>query len=231
MATWKEKAWKDTTLRTDFVYGGFASRATATKPGHRHISFTYNLLTRADKDLIEAHEDHVMIGASMFAFRESETNQDWEVRFLKEVVFAIEPELPALWSASIEFIGYKVEKMRTETYWVEDLGAGVDIANRPIFVNPKAVTINSIGILTQGAPAGVDDSNTAVIEIKDDAANSLVSKTYNTATQPPSSDYADLGNLSNASLAAGEHLNLNVTQGATANMPAFGIVIEYYFTP
>jgi len=191
----------------------------------------YNLLTRADKDLIEAHEDHVMIGASKFAFRESETNQDWEVRFLKEVVFAIEPMKPALWNARIEFFGYKVEKMRQEIYWVEDLGVGGDIASLPIFVNPKAVTINSIGILTQAAPAGVDDSNTVVVEIKDDAANSLVSKTYDTDPQPPSSDYEDFGNLSNASLAAGEHLNLNVTQGATANMPAFGIVIEYYLTP
>lgn len=231
LATWKEKALKDTTLRTDFVYGGIATRARATKPGPRHISFTYNLLTRADKELIEAHENHVMIGASKFAFRESETNQDWEMRFLKEVAFAIEPGLPALWNASIEFFGKRIEKMRTETYWVEDLGAGVDIANRPIFVNPKAVTINSIGILTQGAPAGVDDSNTVVVEIKDDAADSLVSKTYDTDPQPPSSDYEDLGNLSNVSLAAGEHLNLNVTQGATANMPAFGVVIEYYFTP
>lgn len=231
LATWKDKALKDTTLRTDLVYGGISTRATATKPGPRHISFTYNLLIRADKDLIEAHEDHVMIGAAKFAFRESETNLDWEVRFLREVVFAIEPELPALFSASIEFFGYKVEKMRTETYWLEDLGAGDDIASRPFFVNPKAVTVNSIVILTQGASAGVDDSNTVVIEIKDDAANSLVSKTYDTDPQPPDSDYADLGTLSNASLAAGEHLNLNVTQGATANMPAFGVVIEYYFTP
>ena len=231
LATWRDKAWKDTTLRTELAYGGFSSRATATRPGPRHISFTYNLLTRADRDLIEAHEDHVMIGASAFAFRESETNQDWDVRFLKEVIFAIEPELPALFFANVEFIGYKVEKMRTETYWVEDLGAGDDIADRPIFVNPKAVTINSIGILTQGAPAGVDDSNTAVIAIKDDAANVLVSKTYDTDPQPPDADYEDLGTLANASLAAGEHLNLNVTQGATANLPVFGVVIEYYFTP
>ena len=123
--------------------------------------------------------------------------------------------------------------MRIHNISVEDLGAGVDISARPIFVSPTlAVTLNSIGILTQGSPAGVDDSNTVVIALKDDAGNTVVSKTYNTATQPPSSDYADLGSLSASYkvLEAAEHLTLTVTQGATANMPAFDVVLEYYYS-
>ena len=120
--------------------------------------------------------------------------------------------------------------MRQETIRIEDLGAGVDIANRPIFVNSAAVTIESIGMLTEGAPAGVDDSNTAVLLIEDDASNAVVTKTYNTATQPPTADYEDLGTLTNNSLNAGEHLMLSLTNGVTANLSALSIVIKYYYT-
>ncbi|MEP0848607.1 MAG: DUF2190 family protein [Phycisphaerae bacterium] len=112
---------------------------------------------------------------------------------------------------------------------VEDLGAGADISARPVFVSPDAVELVSVGILTQGAPAGVDDANTAVIALKDDAGNVIVSKTYNTANQPPSSDFADLGALdpTHKVLAASEHVTLDVTQGTTANMPAFLLVIKH----
>lgn len=120
--------------------------------------------------------------------------------------------------------------MRTSEIFVEDLAAGADILNRPIFANPEAVTINSIGILTQGAPTGVDDTNTVVILVEDDASNALVTKTYDADPQPPTNDYADLGTLSNNSLSAGEHLMLSVTQGVTANLPAFTIIVEWYYT-
>jgi len=113
---------------------------------------------------------------------------------------------------------------------VEDLAADADIANRPIFVAPDAgVTLVSIGILTEGAPAGVDDSNTSVIALKDDAGNTIVTKTYNTATQPPSSDYEDLGTLDGTHkvLSAGEHVTLSVTNGTTADLPAFSVILVY----
>jgi len=112
---------------------------------------------------------------------------------------------------------------------VEDLAAGADISGRPIFVHPRPVTLASVGILTEGAPAGVDDSNTAVVAVADDADNEIASKTYNTATQPPDSDYEDLGELdaTHKVLAAGEHLKLSVTQGATADLPALSLVLRY----
>ena len=114
-------------------------------------------------------------------------------------------------------------------YRVEDLAAGADISARPVFVSPTACTLVSIGILTEGAPAGVNDANTSVIALTDDASNSIVSKTYNTGTQPPSSDYADLGSLNatNKVLSAGEHVLLSVTNGPTADLPAFTIILEY----
>ena len=113
---------------------------------------------------------------------------------------------------------------------VEDLAAGADIATRPIFVHPPSpVTLVSVGILTEGAPAGVDNDNTAVLALADDAANAIVTKTYNTATQPPTADYEDLGALDGTHkvLTAGEHVTLSVTQGATANLPALSVILRY----
>jgi len=112
---------------------------------------------------------------------------------------------------------------------VEDLGAGADIATREVFVHPRAVTLKSVGILTDGAPAGVDDGNTMVVTLADDAANTIVTKTYNAGTQPPTSDYEDLGALDGTHkvLAAGEHVTLSVTNGATANPPAFLIILVW----
>ena len=112
---------------------------------------------------------------------------------------------------------------------VEDLAAGADIADRPIFVVPTdKVYLAGIGLLTQDAPAGIDDSNTCIIAIKNSDDKTIVSKTYNAANQPPSGGYASLGSLSNTTLAANVSLLLNVTQGATADMPAFRLVISYY---
>lgn len=110
---------------------------------------------------------------------------------------------------------------------VEDLAAGADIAARLVFVLPRANTLQSVGILTQGAPAGVDDANTAVITIADAAANVIVTKTYNTGTQPPTSAYASLGALdaTHKILAASEAVSIAVTQGAAADLPAFTLVI------
>ena len=226
---WQKTPMFDPTIRTEFASGDPGSRAMFTAVLYK-ISFGYHWLTAADATLIEDHESHVHIGSSAFDFRNPYTNEDWEVRLVKPIIIRAEPELPSRFHTAIELFGKEVQKMRTRTYHVEDLGAGADISNRPIFVDPKAVTINSIGILTEGAPAGVDDANTSVIEIKDDAANAVASKTYNTGTQPPSSDYEDLGTITNGSLNAGEHLTLSETNGATANLPAHQIIIEYYYT-
>ena len=120
-------------------------------------------------------------------------------------------------------------KVQLATYHVEDLAAGADISARPIFVSPTACTLVSIGILTEGAPAGIADAATSVWTLADDAANTIVTKTYNTGTQPPTSDYADLGALSatHKILLAGEHVLLTITNGAAADLPALTIVIEY----
>ena len=112
---------------------------------------------------------------------------------------------------------------------IEDLAADADIAAQEIFVHPTSIELLSIGILAQGASAGIDAANTCVIEIQDDAANSIVSKTYNNVTTFPDNDYDDLGALDSTHkiLNAGEHLEANITNGTTADPPAFLIIIEY----
>ena len=115
---------------------------------------------------------------------------------------------------------------------VEDGAAGVDIANRPIFAIPPACTLVSASILTEGAPAGVDDANTSVILLEDEGSNAIVTKTYNTGTQPPSTNLESLGALdaTHKILTAEEMVWLSVTNGATADLPAFSVIIVYEVT-
>jgi hypothetical protein len=227
---WTESRPIDPTIRSEFANGDIASRARFTTALPKLLTFTYSYLTYAEKEIIADYEDHIKIGSSKFDWRNPITNEDWEMRLIQPIDISLESGCINLYYAKLSMFGKQVEKMRQAIIRIEDLAADADIANRPIFVNPKTVTIESVGILTEGAPAGIDNSNTAVIAITDDASNSIVTKTYNAATQPPSSDYEDLGNLDNASLNAGEHLLFSLTQGTNANMPAFSIIIEYYYT-
>lgn len=116
-------------------------------------------------------------------------------------------------------------------YEVENLAAGADIADRPIFAAPAGgAVLQKVGIVPQGASAGVDDANTAVITVEDASGNAIVTKTYNTGTQPPgASVYGDLGSLTaaNAVLTANEVVRLDVTQGAMADLPGFVVIVEW----
>lgn len=122
-------------------------------------------------------------------------------------------------------------KGRVAIIEIENLAAGVDFAARAEFAAPAGgATITKIGIVPKGSSAGVDDANTAVIAVADGAGNSIVSKTYNTAGQPPADKvYASLGALdaTNKVLTANEVVTIAVTQGATADLPAFILILEY----
>lgn len=122
----------------------------------------------------------------------------------------------ALFSGDLDMLQYKIE----------NLAAGSDITDRPIWQTQYGVDFNDISILTEGSPSGVDDSNTVVITLKNGGGSTIVSKTYNTSAQPPSSDAESLGTLSITTLSAGDIVTLSVTCGTTANMPAFSIVAE-----
>ena len=120
---------------------------------------------------------------------------------------------------------------RVLTYQVEDLAAGGDITARPIFVAPSGVdvTIVSASIIPQGAPAGIDDSNTCVIALSD-GTNAIASATFDTDPAFPAVGVTtSLGALDATYkvLGAGEKLYVAVTNGTTANPPAFMLEIVY----
>lgn len=231
-ATWREDPYGEPGVLAPMQSGAPDSRGRYTQALTTY-RFTYNHICLTEQQLIRNHYDDSI--GDTFEFRSPTPGQtvDLEVRYMAKTTFGRESKDYTKWWAKVAFLGKEVQKMRIERISVEDLGAGVDISSRPVFVSPSlAITLSAVGILTQGAPAGVDDSNTVVIAIKDDGGNTIVSKTYNTANQPPSSDYADLGALSASysPLLAAEHVTLSVTQGATANMPAFDLILEYYYS-
>lgn len=109
------------------------------------------------------------------------------------------------------------------SYPVENLGGGADLTDVPIFVTPAGFkfTVQAAQIISQGAPAGIDDANTCVILLEETAAQ-IATETYDTATAfPASGTVGSLGAITNPILAAGKILLLTVTNGATADPPAF----------
>jgi hypothetical protein len=114
---------------------------------------------------------------------------------------------------------------------VEDLAANGDISARVSFKCPtgQAITITKASIISQGSPAGIDDSNTCVIAIFN-GSDTVVTKTYNTSTAFPSSGTVEsLGTISDTykTVAADGLIKFSVTNGTTANTPLFAIQIEY----
>lgn len=116
-------------------------------------------------------------------------------------------------------------------YQVEGLQAGADIADRVIFAVPPGVdaTLISVSIAAQGAAAGIDDDNKCVVALTD-GTNSIVSAEYKVDPAfPAAAAVASLGELAAdyKVLSAGEKLYLSVTNGATANPPAFLLQVVY----
>src|SRR5688572_1792823 len=105
---------------------------------------------------------------------------------------------------------------------IEDLAAGGGIAARAEWCAPtEGAEIKKLGIVPKGASAGIDDSNTAVLVVTDGGGNTIVSKTYDTANQPPAANaYGSLGNpdATHRVLTASEVVRLAVTQGAAADL-------------
>jgi predicted RecA/RadA family phage recombinase len=110
------------------------------------------------------------------------------------------------------------------------LTAGSDLAAGIVFAHPRAATLVSVGYLAAGSDFGtIDDSNTSVFAVTDGAGNSIVSKTYNTGTQPTANALNDLGALDGTHkvLTAGEVVKLAITNGATAKTPAGYLVLRF----
>lgn len=112
---------------------------------------------------------------------------------------------------------------------IADLAAGADLADVPIFCSPFGCELIDIGILTTAAVVDVDDGNTVVITVANENDDTIVTVTYDADPGPPDTNYESLGALAAAYkyLAAEEFITLTVTQGATADLPAFYVVIVH----
>jgi hypothetical protein len=113
---------------------------------------------------------------------------------------------------------------------VATLGADADLTATVHFAHPRACTLVSVGFLAVGTDFGtVDDGNTSVFDVTDAAANAIVSKTYNTGTQPTGNAINDLGALSETHkvLTAGEVVKLAITNGSSAKTPAGFLVVRF----
>lgn len=113
------------------------------------------------------------------------------------------------------------------TYTLADGAAGADLAAAVIFAPSEAVLVTDVLIMPDGSSAGVDDANTSVWTVAN-GATTMVTKTYNTATQPPAdSVQASLGAVTANVVQGGGRVELTVTNGATANLPAVIVTVEY----
>lgn len=125
-----------------------------------------------------------------------------------------------------DFIMGRTAKERIQ-YPLADLAAGADLAATIIAALASPVLITGVTITPDGSAAGVDGSNTSVWALTD-GTNTIVTKTYDNVTVFPADNVQEsLGAIAFGAIAAGGRLELAVTNGATANLPAVTVEIEY----
>lgn len=113
-------------------------------------------------------------------------------------------------------------------YKVEDLGAGADITARAFFQAPFALTIlDSVKALQEGASAGVDGGNTAVITLRNITEGVDVATITLSADVSANAATALTLTGANADIAASDILGIVVTQGAAANLSSFVLQFAY----
>ncbi len=208
--------------------------------GYNHI---YQNVSQTDKETVDAfysaNED------VPFYWLNEQDDTVYEVAFTQEPSCQTQDEdNKELWQIGLSLIQTAVTEypstFLTRRFYggdamieVVNLAAGADITLTPAYVAAQGMVITSAWLLTKGTPAGIDNSNTVVVTLKDKNGNTVLTKTFNTATQPPTSGSLDLTSLLDddyTTLVAGDRLDLIVTQGTTANMPAFSITLGGYYS-
>ena len=109
------------------------------------------------------------------------------------------------------------------SFQIDALTAGTDIAGQVLAAVPTGYSfvIQSLDIISNGAPAGVDAANTCVVVVKNQALT-VASKTYdNVSGFPEDNAVSNLGTIANATVAAASAVSLFVTNGVTAATPKF----------
>jgi len=114
---------------------------------------------------------------------------------------------------------------QTIIYTAADLDAGADLADTPIGAVVGAGTITAVTIISLGAAGGVDETNESAFVLKV-GTTTKATETFNADTTfPASGAAAALTVAEDASVAAGDVLLLNVTNGDTVNLPSFMVQV------
>jgi hypothetical protein len=231
---WAEVLHADPTFVTTAEQGCILSRTRATV-FYKRWTVQYRGVTGADKLLVEAFQDAVGVGGAMFYYTCPTDATQYSVRLTGPIQFRLDPQHAQKWQIDFAIYGTLAFADVEDTGYFSEIavlipqqGAGTDYTDRPCFACPDVGSMKAVGLLFNGASAGVDDGNTAVVTIKDGAGATVVTKTYNTATQPPTDAYDLLdGSLTNA-IAAGEVWTISVTQGASADLPELYVISTFY---
>ena len=105
-------------------------------------------------------------------------------------------------------------------YTAADLEAGADLTAQTIGTAGFAGTIVAAKVISLGVAAGVDAANTSVFAIKK-GTTTLATKTFNNTVAFPASGAVASLTIAEAAVGADDVLTLSVTNGATADLPAF----------
>ena len=116
---------------------------------------------------------------------------------------------------------------RRHTYVLANLAAGSDLAATVLLSPAEAVLITGVYITPDGSVAGVDASNTSVWTVAN-GATTIIAKTFTDEVVFPADNAQEsLGTLAVPVIAAGGRVELTVTNGAAADLPAVLVTIEY----
>ena len=120
------------------------------------------------------------------------------------------------------------DRVKTITHTIEDLAAGADIAARAIHAFTAAAWVVGARVVNQAtAAAGIDNSNTCVITLKN-GASTIVTETFDaTTTFPAANTQQTLGTVGNTQAVKGDEITVSVTNGATADPGPFLVEVDY----
>jgi hypothetical protein len=223
----------DPVITTQAEQGCILSRLRSTV-SYKHWVLQYRGVSSADKLTVEAFQASVGVGADKWLYTVPTDNTAYVVRFTAPIQFRLDPQHKCLWQIDCAIYGETAFAASVDGYYSElavlipQLGAGVDVTNRPVFACPHIGTMKSVGILYNGAPSGIDNANTAVLTLKDGSGAVVATKTYDLANQPPTSAYDSLDGSLDESLAAGEVWTLTIVQGASADLAECYVVSIFY---
>ena len=201
---------------------------------YRRWHAQYRGVSATDKATVEAFQASVGVGADKFYYTCPTDAVTYLVRLAGPMQFSLEQANGSLWQIDLDIYGASTSTSGVVEYYSElavlvpHQGAGVDFSGRPIFGCPNIGTMKSVGLLFNGASAGIDNANTAVVTVKNGAGNVIATRTYNTATQPPTSGYDSLDASLDDAFAAGEVWTLDLTQGATADIAELYVITTFF---